>query len=891
MGLPVPDGFIITSQVFTAYMEAIDLGLFCGEEGWDHLKVEVAANGDSEEQQKAFLDGLQQKILSGAFETSVSSAIAQQRDRLGKGSVAVRSSAMGEDSGTASYAGQYDTFLNIDSEHDLLLSVKKCWASVFSHRSFVYSRREQGKVPDLSIAVVVQQMVAAEVSGVLFTTDPICSGDDQVLIEAAWGLGEGVVDGRVTTDSYTYDRVKKTITGREIRYKLLMSGRDVSGGTRLTEVDQSNREVASLTDADVKTLAEMALAIRDEFNAEQDVEWSLAEGTLFVLQSRPITSLDHTGREDEILLDPLETDPEIEANTLWSMLEVGEATAGIMSPLGQGFMLYYAQMHHGPCLNASGVLKTEAPHRYLGFIYGRCYLNISCLAHVYGRTPPFRDQSLITSGFINDEVDQAAYRSPFRFGSWEWIVYPASVVYWVYKQIRGALQNPRRIAETNRNRSYDEVTALDYETFKDLELKDEILKRERSLLNSMTLYFPYYFNAVGKYDDLKRLCETYLKEKKLAAAFKADMSALRTIDVTEDLWRVCVRVSENESVRRIVCTHESDEVKERLLSDPEGARFWAREIEPLLRKHGVRGNPPEFDLAQERWVECPALLFTLAKHYVTTQFDLLSVAEKASGKRMSGTRKALKSLPFFKRMTLKRVIRSYFRFAETREITRMWMLTETWVMQRLVREIGRRLVTLGVLNHVDEIIYLDFRDLILYGKGKIGLDAFSREKVERSRREHIFNHRVQDPPMVVLGPYRPGERFVAAEDGEGLQGLAASPGVVTGKARLIMDIDRQAGEFQPGEILVTHFTNATWTPLFVMAAAVVTDLGSVLAHSSVVAREYGIPAVVNTKGATRMIRTGDELMVDGSGGHVRIMRRAGSGAIFEADGTKNQDVA
>jgi len=886
LGLSVPDAFIVPSQVFIAYIKAIGLGSFCGEGGWSNLEAEVAAQGGSDAQCKAFLDGLQETVRAGCLPESVSAAITTHWERLGKVSVAVRSSAMGEDSGAASFAGQYDTFLNIGSVQDLLESVKKCWASVFSYRSFVYRQREGGTVQELAIAVVVQEMVSAEVSGVIFTTDPIRASSNQVLIEAAWGLGEGIVDGRVTTDSYTYDGVEKRITGREIRYKLLKSERAVAGGTRLIEVAPAQREVPSLTDGEVATLADVALAIRDAFNAEQDVEWSLAGGRLFILQSRPITNLDHPGREDEILLDPLETVPEVEANTLWSMMDVGEATAGIMSPLGQGFMRYYGKAHHSACLRASGILKTEAPHRYLGFIYGRCYLNISCLAHLYGRIPPLRDQRIITSRFINDEVDQDAYRSPFKYGLSEWAIYPASVAFWFYRKVKAGFENPRRKAEKNRNKTYDDVIAMDYEALSDLELTDEILKREKTLLNSMTHYFPFYFHAMGRYAALKMLCEAYLKEEKLEDALKADMSELRTIDVTEDLWRVCARISENGTVRQIICSHESDAVKERLLAHPEGALFWTREIEPLLRKHGVRGKPPEFDLAEDRWVDNPALLFSLAEHYVRTRFDLHAVAEKASKKRTHETQRVLKTLPFFKRMVLKRAIRSYYRFAETREITRMWTMTETWVMQRLVREIGRRLVQRGVLHHVDEIAYLDFQDLLLYGTGKIGLDAFSREEIERRRREHIFNHRVQDPPLTVVGPFRPGERFVPAENGACIQGLGSSPGVVTGKARLIMDVHRQAGEFQVGEILVTHFTNATWTPLFVTAAAVVTDLGSMLAHSSVVAREYGIPAVVNTKSATRMILTGDELVVDGTGGHVRIVQRA-----EEAPVRKTQDVA
>lgn len=870
-GLPVPAAFVVTSDAFREFLGGSELApLFFGQDagGTEDLLGALERTGWS--RQDVF-EKLQETIARTEMPAAIAREIEGAYRGLGGGKVAVRSSATDEDSRDASFAGQYDTFLNVEGEAAVADAVRRCWSSVANYRSYVYRKQGGIRPADLSIAVVVQRMVPAEVSGVLFTANPLGGRTDQMLLEASWGLGEGIVNGQVATDSFVIDKGSFGILSKIVRYKLHTSSGSEDGRTELVTVAPDRREIPSITDERAADLARLGVKVKDLFGGEQDIEWAASNGSLHLLQARPITTLGRTFH-DVVDVDPGETNPEIRARTMWSMMDAGEATVGIMTPLSQDFMLYYRDRIHPKCLRISGIRDNSNCRPALGFVYGRCFLNVSHLAHKFSQVPLFRDPTPLLKRFASEEIDSANYKTPYPPGA-KGLASLWAAIYWMSQQPRVfGWKKARQKATDRRYQTYDEVVDRDLTKLSMEELHAEILKRQDTVDESGLNYFPFYFLTFAAYDALTQACQKLLPGQGVEQKLKAEISELRTIDVTTDLWQLAEKARAIPEVKKVLLETPASEVRTALGTTETGRAFLRDVLAPLLRKHGVRGRPPEMEYMTPRWADDPTVLFQMAKTYIAKDFKVDQVLERSEKDRKAATAEALAKLPWVKRKLLKTVIGLYCTFGETREITRMWAMTETWALRRAVMEVARRMVEKGILRSMEEVAFVPFRDLLAFAAGTKRPEEFTRDAIEANRRQHLFNLRVPDPPLTFVGPYDPSKRHVRDEAREVLEGVGTSPGRAEGRARVIMDLDAQASEFQPGEILVAHFTNATWTPLFVTAAAVVVDLGSILAHSAIVAREYGIPCVANTYNATRLIRTGDRLVVDGDAGKVLLQR-------------------
>ncbi|MEI8630983.1 PEP-utilizing enzyme [Vibrio sp. PP-XX7] len=275
-----------------------------------------------------------------------------------------------------------------------------------------------------------------------------------------------------------------------------------------------------------------------------------------------------------------------------------------------------------------------------------------------------------------------------------------------------------------------------------------------------------------------------------------------------------------------------------------------------------------------RWRDDPSYLLQVMKTYLESDFDLEEKLKQTESSRAADTDSLFQALPFFVRLKMRLLIKLYGITAESREDIRPTFIAETWFYRCIVIEVMKRLDAEGVVAF-DDTPYIDFNRLRDYVAGRMDAQqAFNAELIEQNRHQHLMNLHSEEPPMSLIGGYIPTLRQVNTGDEQAtsLSGLAASPGQTVAKARVITDLYQQSGEFKQGEILVAKFTDATWTPLFVLAAGVVTDIGSALSHSSIVAREFGIPAIVNLKSATIEIKTGDILILDGDAGTVTIQR-------------------
>lgn len=864
-GLPVPRAFCVTVDAYHAFMEEAGLAHDGAGAGAATLRARIEAAD--------ILDPLRREIAA-AYRA------------LGGGRIAVRSSAPGEDSAASSFAGQFTTFLNIEGEDLVLGCVKRCWASLWAPHAAIYGQQRAEAAATGSgkaIAVVLQQMVEADAAGVLFTTDPIGGEAGHMVVEAAWGAGEGMVSSQVVTDNYLVDSSKLTVTSKTIRRKPMRTVCKSNGGTAIEKTPPSLADAATLTGDQVSALARHALTVKrmggDMFaGKELDIEWALKDGEISILQARPITI---TGaRASQIIhADASESDPFIRDNAMFSRMDTGEIVTGLMTPFGLSFCRFYQHHVHGPAVKTMGLRKLSPPQHFMGYIRGYVYLNISASAYMLTQCPPTRNEMKFTKRYAADEVDLAGYRNPYGQPP-QGLAYVRSSLHWLRQQIINVATANRivRRMEKLREQRTSRFEKLDLTAMSLAQLDAEFALIDENFRASCAAYMPFFLQSFALYDMLAELCEKWLGEASngLQNRIKASLNNLRTIEVTKGVVELAKGVEAQPELRELFLETPAGELAGRLSQHPQGRAFWDGPFAAFLRQFGTRGRQ-EFELSLPRWNDEPQYLLNVIRLYLRHEVNLQEKMEASDAIRAEETRRLLRMLPMKARLQLRFVIGAYAKMADFRERVRPTFIAETWFYRRVVMEVLRRLSEQGLVR-MSDLPFIDFNEMRDYTAGKkTAAQAFSRELLERNRREHLINLRADEPPLSIIGGYRPVRSKPHAElaaDADTLTGLAASPGTVAARARVITDLQQQAEEFQQGEILVARYTDASWTPLFVLAAGIVADIGSALSHSSIVSREFGIPAVVNTRLATQKIQTGDFLYLDGDSGIVRIEERA-----------------
>ncbi|SPT50036.1 PEP/pyruvate-binding domain-containing protein [Actinomadura madurae] len=846
-GLPVPPAFCLTTALFDRFVR--ETGLDADIAGTEPAK-------------------LRERVLAADVPDDIAAAVLEAYGELGRPRVAVRSSASAEDSASHSFAGQHDTVLDTAGDSALLDAVKVCWASLWTDRAAAYRDASEAG----SIAVVVQQMVHADTGGVLFTRDPVSGRTDRFVVEACWGLGEGLVAGKVTSDFFLVDPAGPEVVDRKIRYKVTKCAPVEPGTVGLVKVDAAARNTPCLEPGELAELAGLAVRVRDHYGAEQDIEWAVRDGVPYLLQTRPITT---TPVRDRRTSPYLHSQPEaVQKGTLWSRMDIGEIFTGIMSPLGRSFAQYYQHNVHRGCAVSTGVRDPGDMSLHMGYLQGHVYLNISYTAYLLGQCLPTRDQSRFTNRFVSEEVDLDTYSNPF--GTWpDGIEELLSAGFWLKSSVSELRNMKKRARRMVRSRFYefDRAQGIDLTRLDRPELNAE-MKRRLAYFHDMHVgYMPYYMNAFGFYGVLEALCGAWLGQAGagLRNRVKSDMSSLRTVESAREIWALAQVARRDPRVMEIIRAGAAADVPALLRADEAGRAFWDRHMIPFLRENGTRGRQ-EMELTHPRWIDDPSYIFQMIRRYADEGFSIDGVLDRAPDPEEDAAADALARLPLPKRRAIEKVTELYETCSRLRETTRMSMITSIWLVRCVVHEVGRRLVAAGVLRSLDEVADLDFADVQEYlAGGGDAREVFSRAKLEEARRTFQAYARLPEPPLSFVGEWDVTQAVRPAPDGVRLEGLGASPGRVVGRARIIEDLVWQADEFQVGEVLVTRFTDASWTPLFAIAGAVVTDIGSMLSHSSIVSREFRVPSVVNTKHATQTITTGDLVTVDGDRGVVEVV--------------------
>lgn len=828
----VPDGFCVTTDAFARTVAAAPAYA-------RHLDELDRLDPGDPAAVRALSARVRHTIERIPLPGEVAAAITAAHARLGAGGAyAVRSSATAEDLPDASFAGQQDSYLNVVGGPALLAHVSRCWGSLFTERAVAYRQRNGFGHRDIRMAVVVQAMVFPRAAGVLVTADPVTSDRTVTSIDAGFGLGEALVSGLVNADNV---RVRgEAIVARSTATKKLAVEPEPGGGTRVRELAPERRDEPVLTDAEVLRLTRLGRRIEAHFGSPQDIEWCLDGDRIRIVQSRPITTLfpvpESAGGGDRVYVS------------------VGhqQMMTDAMRPLGL----------------AVWQLTSTAPMRDAG---GRLFVDVTpvlaapgsraALVAALGKSDPLLGDALRTlvdrGGFPADAPEPprpipGTVPAPADLD-------PAAVDELV-------AESEASLARLRRDiRDHTGPALLDF-------IRADMAELRRVLFDPRGLEL--ITAAMDAAEWLNERIADWLGEQNAADALTRSVPGNVTSEMGLALLDVADAIRPHPAVVAYLRRIEHDAPPDFLdhLADLPGGDRARAALEDFLRRYGMRCTG-EIDITRPRWSEHPATLLPAVLGNVAgfepgagaRQFaDGLRAAEQARERILEQVR----ALPdgAAKAAETERMIDRVRAFAGYREYPKYGMVCRYAVYrQALLREAGR-LVAAGALRAPDDIYYLRFDELrAVAATRRADAGLIARRRAEFRAHEALTPPRVlTSDGEVVTGAYRRTGLPAGA-----LPGTPVSAGTVEGRARVVTDIAR--ADLAPGDILVTAYTDPSWTPLFVAIAGLVTEAGGVMTHGAVIAREYGLPAVVGVEHATARIRDGQRVRVHGADGYVELL--------------------
>ena len=822
LGLKVPPCFFVTTAAFREHSEANGLGR------------QMAARVDS---RPGALEEIRRLITRAPLIEALREQIAAAYDRLGATIVAVRSSATAEDLPGHSFAGQYETILGVKSLEECLDAIKKCWASLWTDRAFEYRRRNGIDHQQVEMAVIVQQQIEPNAAGVAFTVDPVTGSRSRIVIESCRGLGEALVSGNVQPD-----RILLRKKSLELIRQNLVAGEP------------------SLDLKSARRLGRSVRHIEKRLGGPQDVEWALREGTLWFLQARPITALPEPKPWED--------------RQVWTNLNLGEVAPDVMTPMTYSVIIPMLVPLFGDVLRLCGVDAHRTP--LMGLVAGRLYFNINLgLAVARPFISPAKVAALNRAfggeqvrGFESGEFDICEEDLPDVGFSW-----PRCILSWPRTIGRLITHRAGGIDKfIARLRAYNNAMArLSSETVTTEELARITTHTFSEAIKDCSLL--YFWSGAVALGVLRKACCDWLGDKGEGLGYRllTAQGGMADVEAAFDLWRLAALAHEDKETEAVLSGDDAwGTISPKLAATDHGRQFLAA-WDRFMATHGHHGHS-EIEFFSPRWSEMPDYILGLVRGYLRSidQTNPLEKQRQLAEQRERLAEQCRRKLTNpIKRRLFDWSLGQTGKLARERENSKSEAVRLTAGFRRLLLELGERLRQQGILQDRKDIFFLEAAELEPVVQGRA--DFKLKERIAQRRAEYEWNM-TQTPPPVVVGRYDPQKQAASRIDTtvKVLKGLAVSPGIATGKARVITHPDN-GQHVEPGEILVAPLTNPAWTPYFLPAAGVVMDLGGLLSHGATIAREYGLPAVVNVGPASRIIRTGQTIRVDGDRGTVTIL--------------------
>lgn len=835
--ISVPEGFCVTTFVFRKTLEQNELlNTLFGQ-----LKLLSVEDRD---QIRDISRKIRQQIMITKIPSNAQQAIFLSLKRYGDDhAYAIRSSATAEDLPHASFAGQQDSYLNIKGKTSILEHIRKCWASLFTDRAVTYRMQNGFSHDRVYLSVIIQRMIFPEVSGVVFTGDPLTSNRTVLSIDASFGLGEAIVSGIISADNY---KVQK---GKIIESNIASKNRVMhvleEGGTEIKEQDLLVKNQSSLSEDQIIQLEKISRKIEAYFKCPQDIEWCLIDNIFHIVQSRPITTL---------FPIPIETDQE---KHVYVSVGHQQMMTDSMKPLGLSFYL----------------LTTSAPMKTAG---GRLFVDITNHLNIpssrkniidsLGKSDPLIKDALMTiverEGFLEffqkEETMQAFEKKEEKSSSKPMPdeIDPTTISTLIEKNVTSIkeLQKNLHLKSGSEliNFIIEDIHILKKHLFDPQGLKVIMATMEASAWINENIY-----NWLGE----KNVADILSQSVPNNITSEMGLALLDVADVIRpypEIIEYLKEVREDNYLTEIVNFHGGVNVQRVIL------RF--------LENYGMR-CAGEIDITRNRWSEKPStilpmILGNIRNFETNASKKKFEKGQQFAWKKEQEIMNKLKELPDGERKVLetKRRIDLIRNFSGYREYPKYTMITRYFLYKQALLREAHSLVERKVLMEKEDIYYLNLEEL----QKVINTKQVDKQMIQQRKKDFLFYEKLTPPRVltsdgeILMGKYKhenlPANSFAA---------LPVSTGVVEGRARVILSMEN--AKLEKGDILVTKFTDPSWTPLFVAVVGLVTEVGGLMTHGAVIAREYGLPAVVGLENATNIIKDGQRIRLNGTDGYIELL--------------------
>lgn len=848
-GFSVPNGFCITTN---AYIEFLEYNKFDDFVKRASLEKDQDLIGNVSK-------SIRQKLERGKVPENIKNSIVNAYKKSGVNySYAIRSSAIAEDTDFASFAGQQDTYLNVKGEEELIKSVIKCWASLFTERAMLYRMRNNIPFEDVIMSIAVQRMVIPQSSGIMFTANPITGHRQEVCIDAGFGLGEAMVSGIVTPDTYLVDTRNNKIIEKQLGKKESQIVTNKDGGVEKVNLSKSESSKQVLSDSLIIELANYGKKIERHYNSSQDIEWCIENGKIYFVQSRPITSL-----------YPIPC-PMPDDNKLHSYISFNHVQMMIkpISPLGIDIL---RRLFH-----FDSNIKTDSDYRFLKSSGGRIYIDISILL-----SDKLLSRFIVSFiGNVSEQIKQGILnlieKDEFKENIYSNKADTKALKRFLLARVLGGVKNiffkkpVSSIAFLNEYIDKRISKAVnDLENAKEEE-KFKVMEQVINFTEDFKVLLPRMMAGIGSFAILKNLEMKWLGSNEYTNRIVKGLEGNITTEMGLLTGDLADMVGKSPELIEIFEKSNSKDIFEKVEKLPDNKEF-KKLFSSFINKYGMRCSG-EIDIKNKRWKEdlTPLIKSILAMAKTSTENShrveyekLIKDSKKAKVELIEEVKNKKGRV---KAKFIKRIANVLHCYLPIREHPKYMIVNLLEICKEICLSKGNNMVIKGQLEKAEDIFYLTWFEVKSLEENKNNIKS-----IIKKRKENYLYYEKITPPSILTNDGECVRCEVINENvKEGtLVGTGVSAGIVEGIAKVILDPSEAS--INKGEILIAPYTDPGWTPLFINASGLVTEIGGMLTHGTVVAREYGIPAVVSLSNATKKIKSGQIIRVNGDSGVVEII--------------------